>query len=332
MTHPAARAASGVIHRLNQFSNFLQGATLFSLVVRFIGENESKMDWFKARDAHFGRKLCVPRGLRIDSARDNTSHCLAAGRQAVISLSRAGWIVARPDRRSSNCGRRARSPGARIDSHRARHYVARPEIIPVSFASLAPGRSHVRRSNQPATLPPAAAPVPFPSDVDLVPAISLIAERANLSPEERSSDPLRKGDESACRARAGRTAPDLGVRLQSDSGISPDCVRTAKLYSVMMRRTITVQLRSASAWECDHPGCAVRHFTELWSLRSFLKRPACLCRARRCYHAASLQCDGWLPSSPPFASSQTRINPCPGDAASPRSGWRRLPSGSRRLG
>ena len=32
-----------------------------------------------------------------------------------------------------------------------------------------------------------------------------------------------------CRARAGRTAPDLGVRLQSDSGISADCVRTGQV-------------------------------------------------------------------------------------------------------
>ena len=32
-----------------------------------------------------------------------------------------------------------------------------------------------------------------------------------------------------CRARTGRTAPDLGVRLQTDSGISADCVRTGEI-------------------------------------------------------------------------------------------------------
>src|SRR5437667_12671046 len=31
------------------------------------------------------------------------------------------------------------------------------------------------------------------------------------------------------RSRRGRTAPDLGVRLQSDSGISADCVRTGEV-------------------------------------------------------------------------------------------------------
>ena len=40
---------------------------------------------------------------------------------------------------------------------------------------------------------------------------------------------LRTGDEIVCRARTGRTAPDLGVRLQTDSGISAECVRTGEV-------------------------------------------------------------------------------------------------------
>ena len=40
---------------------------------------------------------------------------------------------------------------------------------------------------------------------------------------------LRKGDEIVCRARSGRTAPDVGMRLQTDSGISADCVRTGEV-------------------------------------------------------------------------------------------------------
>jgi GAF domain-containing protein len=32
-----------------------------------------------------------------------------------------------------------------------------------------------------------------------------------------------------CRARAGRTAPDLGVRLQTDSGISAECLRSGEV-------------------------------------------------------------------------------------------------------
>ena len=40
---------------------------------------------------------------------------------------------------------------------------------------------------------------------------------------------LRKGNEVICRARAGRTAPDLGVRLQVDSGISARCLRSGEV-------------------------------------------------------------------------------------------------------
>jgi GAF domain-containing protein len=105
---------------------------------------------------------------------------------------------------------------------------AMDDHLPVSFASLAPGRSHVRRSTQPAVLPTVSAPATFPADVDLEPAISLIAERAQ-SLTGASGVALRKGDEMVCRARAGRTAPDLGVRLQADSGISADCVRTGQV-------------------------------------------------------------------------------------------------------
>ncbi len=69
-----------------------------------------------------------------------------------------------------------------------------------------------------------------PADADLEPAISLIAERAQaLTGASGAAIALRRGDEMVCRARAGRTAPDLGVRLQSDSGISADCVRTGQV-------------------------------------------------------------------------------------------------------
>ena len=64
-------------------------------------------------------------------------------------------------------------------------------------------------------MPDDFAPVTFPDEVDLEPAISLIAERAKaLTGASGAAIALRKGDEMVCRARAGRTAPDLGVRLQ----------------------------------------------------------------------------------------------------------------------
>lgn len=69
-----------------------------------------------------------------------------------------------------------------------------------------------------------------PSEINLEPAISVIAERAQtLTGATGAAIALRHGDEIVCRARTGRTAPDLGVRLQTDSGISADCVRTGEV-------------------------------------------------------------------------------------------------------
>jgi putative methionine-R-sulfoxide reductase with GAF domain len=69
-----------------------------------------------------------------------------------------------------------------------------------------------------------------PSELDLEPAISAITERAqHLTGATGAAIALRAGDEIVCRARAGRTAPDLGVRLQTDAGISAEAVRTGEV-------------------------------------------------------------------------------------------------------
>jgi putative methionine-R-sulfoxide reductase with GAF domain len=68
------------------------------------------------------------------------------------------------------------------------------------------------------------------SELDLEPAISAITERAqHLTGATGAAIALRAGDEIVCRARAGRTAPDLGVRLQADAGISAEAVRTGEI-------------------------------------------------------------------------------------------------------
>jgi putative methionine-R-sulfoxide reductase with GAF domain len=68
------------------------------------------------------------------------------------------------------------------------------------------------------------------SELDLEPAISAITERAkHLTGATGAAIALRTGDEIVCRARAGRTAPDLGVRLQTDAGISAEAVRTGEV-------------------------------------------------------------------------------------------------------
>jgi len=192
------------------------------------------MDLAKARDAHFlglqTAVFCVACELISEN---NTPRCLACGSQAMISLSRVlgGSLRRQPtahliadvelDRLVRELLRTVPSSSPAVDQH-----------LPVSFASLAPGRSHVRRTLQ-AQLPMApdgSTRETFPAEVDLEPAISLIAERAQtLTGASGAAIALRKGDEMVCRARAGRNAPDLGVRLQSDSGISADCVRTGQV-------------------------------------------------------------------------------------------------------
>ncbi|MFZ0319869.1 MAG: GAF domain-containing protein [Candidatus Sulfotelmatobacter sp.] len=67
-------------------------------------------------------------------------------------------------------------------------------------------------------------------ELNLEPAISAITERAqHLTGATGAAIALRTGDEIVCRARAGRTAPDLGIRLQTDTGISAEAVRTGEV-------------------------------------------------------------------------------------------------------
>jgi GAF domain-containing protein len=89
-------------------------------------------------------------------------------------------------------------------------------------------RHHLRvRHHGPATPRPAFI---NPGELDLEPGISIIAEKAQaLTGATGAAIALRKGDEIICRARTGRTAPDLGVRLQTDRGLSAECVRTGEV-------------------------------------------------------------------------------------------------------
>jgi GAF domain-containing protein len=193
------------------------------------------MNWIKARDAQFlglqTAVLCVACELISEN---NTPRCLACGSAALIGLSRV--------------------LGGSLRGQQTAHLIADAELdrlvrellrtvpvtstadienhLPVSFASLAPGRSHIRCASA-SSAGSAIAGYGASSrgtEIDLEPAISVIAERAQtLTGASGAAIALRKGDEMVCRARAGRTAPDLGVRLQSDSGISADCVRTGEV-------------------------------------------------------------------------------------------------------
>jgi GAF domain-containing protein len=196
------------------------------------------MGWVRARDINFlslrTATFCVECELISEN---NMPCCLACGSQAVLSLSRV--------------------LGGSLRGQQTAHLIADAELdrlvrellrsvppstasaledcdrVPASFAALAPGRHHARAMGlHPGSLVHAAGSDHeiHPGEIDLEPAISVIAERAQaLTGATGAAIALRHGDEIVCRARTGRTAPDLGVRLQTDSGISADCVRTGEV-------------------------------------------------------------------------------------------------------
>ena len=165
-------------------------------------------------------------------SKNNTPYCMACGSRAVLSLSRV--------------------LGGSLRGQQTAHLIADAELdrlvrellrtvpaansenrVPASFATLAPSRSHARSMGSQTVQSMghvSGNACDISSEIDLEPAISVIAERAQaLTGASGAAIALRQGDEIICRARTGRTAPDLGVRLQTDSGISADCARTGEI-------------------------------------------------------------------------------------------------------
>ncbi|MGC2197104.1 MAG: GAF domain-containing protein [Terriglobales bacterium] len=106
---------------------------------------------------------------------------------------------------------------------------------PAASVAMQAGRHHLRTIGMSEACrlrgeAPETEPEIHPSELDLEPGINIIAERAqSLTGATGAAIALRNGSEIVCRARAGRTAPDLGVHLQTDSGLSAECVRTGEI-------------------------------------------------------------------------------------------------------
>jgi len=163
-------------------------------------------------------------------SKNNTPYCMACGSRALLSLSRLLGGSLRGQQTAHliedvELDRLVRELLSTVPSSENR--------IPASFATLAPSRSHARAmdfATQRAGHVLGREPDLRPGEIELEPAISVIAERAQaLTGASGAAIALRQGDEIICRARTGRTAPDLGVRLQTNSGISADCVRTGEI-------------------------------------------------------------------------------------------------------
>jgi len=155
---------------------------------------------------------------------NNTPHCLACGSGAVLSL--------------------ARLLGGSLRGQQTAHLIADAELdrlvrallnsVPLTTALdevaqvTANLSTHHRKRGRHAS--PPSHHILNPGDIDLEPGISIIAEKAQtLTGATGAAIALRRGGEIVCRARTGRTAPDIGVRLQTDSGLSAECVRTGEV-------------------------------------------------------------------------------------------------------
>ncbi len=185
------------------------------------------MGWVKASDINFlslqTAVFCVSCELISEN---NTPGCLSCGSQAVLSLSRilGGSLKGQQTAhliQDAELDRLVRDLLRTVPAA-----VGAENRAPASFGALAPSRHHARNGGH-----GSGSTVQFdPHEIDLEPAIHVIAERAqSLTGATGAAIALRAGNEIVCRARTGRTAPDLGVRLQTDSGISADCVRTGEV-------------------------------------------------------------------------------------------------------
>jgi hypothetical protein len=186
---------------------------------------------------------------------NNTPQCLACGSGAVLSLSRV--------------------LGGSLRGQQTAHLIADAELdrLVRSLLYTVPrvAAAGGEQRDEYAVEPPGAAtfstryrarprhhhhgPVPVPhglinaGEIDLEPGISIIAEKAQtLTGATGAAIALRRGNEIVCRARTGRTAPDIGVRLQTDSGLSAECVKCC--FAMMPSRIREWIGRVAGGWAC----------------------------------------------------------------------------------
>ena len=186
--------------------------------------------------------FCVQCELLSDN---NTPRCLACGSGAVLSLSRVLGGSLRGQQTThliadAELDRLVRSllytvPGVaeseNQDERQVGHQSGHPigeHALEFSAAATFSARHRMRpRHHGSVSMPHSLINA---GEIDLEPGISIIAEKAQvLTGATGAAIALRRGNEIVCRARTGRTAPDVGVRLQTDSGLSAECVRTGEV-------------------------------------------------------------------------------------------------------
>ncbi len=194
------------------------------------------LGWATAQKAHFLSLQSSVFCAECELISENTTpYCLACGSQAVLSLSR----VLGGSLRGQETAHLIKD--AELDKLVRDLLTTVPgpgpyaEKRPAASVAMHAGRHHLRTvgiAESPRFRQEVPGPEPelVPGDLNLEPGISIIAERAQaLTGATGAAIALRAGGEIVCRARTGRTAPDLGVHLQTDSGLSAECVRTGEI-------------------------------------------------------------------------------------------------------
>jgi GAF domain-containing protein len=193
------------------------------------------LGWVTAREANFLSLQTSVFCAECELISENkTNYCLACGSQALLSLSRVLGGSLRGQENAHLIADAALDRLVRDLLRTVPDAIPLAEKKPAASVAMSPGRHHLRTVgvNALATDPlPEAVELPLqPGDLNLEPGISIIAERAQtLTGATGAAIALQSGDEIVCRARTGRTAPDLGVRLQTDTGLSAECVRTGEI-------------------------------------------------------------------------------------------------------
>lgn len=168
-------------------------------------------------------------------SQNNTTNCLACGSKALLNLSRlmGGSLLHQSTANLIQDAALDKVVRELLQSIPSEVPERSPRSEEEEFAFAQHGRSPkqiARTFTFPQPKTEAALESISAFDLDLAPAIDIITDRAHVMTRATGAAiALNRGREIVCRARAGRTAPDLGVRLQTESGISGQCVRTGEI-------------------------------------------------------------------------------------------------------
>ena len=192
------------------------------------------LGWMTAKNAHFLSLQTAVFCAECELISENsTPYCLACGSKAMLSLSR---VLGGSLKGKETAHLIVDAELDRLVRDLLRSVPEMPSFAekkPAASVAMHPGRHHLRTvgvSNGMNLDAPGSEIDIHPEELNLEPGINIIAERAQLLTDATGAAiALSTGGEIVCKARTGRTAPDLGVRLQTDSGLSAECMRTGEI-------------------------------------------------------------------------------------------------------